>query len=187
MRQSLFLFDEKKQLKIDGKEIYEPQALANHFNNHFSTIASKLMDELPPSEAKYSEYLKPSSHSTMFVWPTCPLEISNILHSMKSKLSAGIDQIPSKLLKSSPDNILVALSHIFNLSLSKEEFINDFKLAKVCPIYKKGDSSNINNYRPISLLSNVSKIRTRYLGISRPALYPLHHRVTGAIIANLAI
>ena len=147
-----------KKLKIDGKEIYEPQALANHFNNHFSTIASKLMDELPPSEAKYSEYLKPSSRSTMFVWPTCPMEISNILHSMKSKLSAGIDQIPSKLLKSSPDNILVALSHIFNLSLSKGEFINDFKLAKVCPIYKKGDSSNINNYRPISLLSNVSKI-----------------------------
>ena len=85
---------ECKKLKIDGKEIYEPQALANHFNNHFSTIASKLMDELPSSEAKYSEYLKPSSRSTMFVWPTCPMEISNILHSMKSKLSAGIDQIP---------------------------------------------------------------------------------------------
>ena len=95
------------------------------------------MDELPPSEAKYSEYLKPSSRSTMFVWPTCPMEISNILHSMKSKLSAGIDQIPSKLLKSLPDNILIALSHIFNLSLSKGEFINDFKLAKVCLIYKK--------------------------------------------------
>ena len=62
------------------------------------------------------------------------------------------------MLKRSPYNILLALSHIFNLSLSQGKFIDCFKLATVCPVPKKSHSNNINNYRPISLLSNFSKI-----------------------------
>ena len=42
--------------------------------------------------------------------------------------------------------------------MSKGEFIDCFKLATVCPVFKKGDSNNINNYRPVSLLSNISKL-----------------------------
>ena len=51
----------------------------------------------------------------------------------------------------------MVLSHIFNLSLSTGKVINDFKIAKVILLYKKGDASDINNYRPISLLSNIFK------------------------------
>ena len=94
----------------------------------------------------------------MYVWPTCPMEVKNILINSKPKLSAGFDEIPLKLLKSSPDNIIMALSHIFNLSLSTGKVISDFKIAKIIRLYKKGDASDINNYRPISLLSNISKI-----------------------------
>ena len=86
------------------------------------------------------------------------MEVKNILINSKSKLSAGFDEIPLKLLKSSPDNIIIPLSHIFNLSLSTGKVISDFKIAKVIPLCKKGDASDINNYRPISLLSNISKI-----------------------------
>ena len=86
----------------------------------------------------------------MFTWPTCPQELSNILKTSKNKLSAGPNHIPTKILKSSPDNILLALSHIFNLSLSKDKFIKCFKLTTVCLVFKKGNSNNINNYRPVS-------------------------------------
>ena len=54
--------------------------------------------------------------------------------------------------------MLVALSHIFNLSLSAGKFINDFKLVKVFPVFKKGDPLVMNNYRPIRLPSCISKI-----------------------------
>ena len=72
--------------------------------------------------------------------------------------SAGFDQVSSKILKLSPDNILLVLGHIFNLSISNEEFIECLKVAKICPVFKKGDPCEINHYRPISLLSNFSKI-----------------------------
>ena len=86
----------------------------------------------------------------MYVWPTCPMEVKNILINSKPKLSAGFNEIPLKLLKSSPDNIIMALSHILNLSLSTGKVISNFKIAKIIPLYKKGNASDINNYRPIS-------------------------------------
>ena len=42
--------------------------------------------------------------------------------------------------------------------MSKGKFIDCFKLATVCPVFKKDNSNNINNYRPVSLLSNISKL-----------------------------
>ena len=57
-----------------------------------------------------------------------------------------------------PINALSALSYVFNLSLSQVKFITFFKHAKAIPIFKKGSTKNVTNYRPISLLSNFSKI-----------------------------
>ena len=145
-------------LLINGSEVNDPQSVANYFNEYFSPAAKKLVDTLPSRNTIFSKCLRVPFLLSMYVWPTCPSEISNIILKLKNKLSAGLDLVPTKVLKASPDNILVALSHIFNLSLSKGEFINDFKIAKVCPVFKKGNAKDINNYRPISLLSNASKI-----------------------------
>ncbi|PNF17023.1 hypothetical protein B7P43_G02754 [Cryptotermes secundus] len=50
------------------------------------------------------------------------------------------------------------LTFIFNLSLSSGIFPDQMKIAKVRPIFKKGQKQNITNYRPISILSVFSKI-----------------------------
>ena len=149
---------ECKSLYTNTNKITDPQQLANLFNDHVSSIAYKYTSTLPKYENNYSEYLGNKIQETMYVWPTFPMEVKNILINSKPKLSAGFDEIPLKLLKSSPDNIIMALSHIFNLSLSTGKVISDFKIAKIIPLYKKGDASDINNYRPINLLSNISKI-----------------------------
>ena len=66
--------------------------------------------------------------------------------------------MPSATLKYLPDCIINVLSYIFNLSLSQSKFISSFKHAKLIPLYKKGDSKILTNYRPISLLPSFSKI-----------------------------
>ena len=50
-----------------------------------------------------------------------------------------------------------------NKSLTEGVFPNSLKLALVCPIFKKGDVTKCANYRPISLLSNISKIFERVM------------------------
>ena len=144
-----------RSLKINGQIVHDPLQIANYFNKHFADVPNELVKSLPPKKKHFSEYLKSSTCQSMFTWPTCPQELANILKNSKNKLSAGPDHIPTKVLKSLPYNILLALSHVFNLSMSKGEFIDYFKLATVCPVFKKGDSNNINNYRPVSLLSNI--------------------------------
>ena len=50
------------------------------------------------------------------------------------------------------------MANLINLSFSTGLFPKILKQAKIIPIFKKGDQQDCNNYRPISLLSNISKI-----------------------------
>ena len=52
---------------------------------------------------------------------------------------------------------------MFNLSISSGIYPSKLKIAKVIPIFKKGDSKSINNYRPISILSTINKIFEKVL------------------------
>ena len=94
----------------------------------------------------------------MFMTPTNIVEIKRFICELKPKLSAGVDQILPIVLRYLPDNVLHALTYIFNQSLCEGKFISVFKQAKIMAVYKKGNQKNVLNYRPISLLSSVSKI-----------------------------
>ena len=56
------------------------------------------------------------------------------------------------------DGIAKPLTYVFNLSFQKGIFPHNMKIAKVVPIFKEGDKHNFSNYRPISILSQFSKI-----------------------------
>ena len=77
---------------------------------------------------------------------------------MSSKNSSGYDNISPKLIKSIAPLIVPSLTLIINQSLTTGVFPDKLKIAKVIPIYKKLDKTQIQNYRPISLLPSFSKI-----------------------------
>lgn len=62
------------------------------------------------------------------------------------------------LIKKIISCIVTPLTFIFNQSLMAGKFPKGMKIAKVIPIYKSGDKHLFSNYRPISLLSQFSKI-----------------------------
>ena len=68
-----------------------------------------------------------------------------------------MDQIPAKILKLSADIVAPSLTFIFNLSLTTGIYVDEWKQARVTPIYKSGDKRLCENYRPISVLPIVSK------------------------------
>ena len=55
------------------------------------------------------------------------------------------------------------LLHNFNLSMQKGFFPDELKVAKVTPVYKKNDETNLGNYKPISVLPCFSKILERII------------------------
>ena len=90
--------------------------------------------------------------------PTCFDEVSKIINNFKNKSSTGLDGLSPKIFKYLPDQFIHCLVHIFNLSLMKGEFLSSFKTGKVIPIHKKKSKTDMNNFRPISLLPVASKI-----------------------------
>ena len=80
------------------------------------------------------------------------------LRHLQTSKSAGLNNISAKMLKITANIIALSLTYIFNLSLSTEILIDDWKNARVGPIYNEGSRRNMGNYRPISILPILSKV-----------------------------
>ena len=130
-------------LIIDGKLSTDSNLLANDFKDYFSSIGEKLVSKLATPQKQFSEFLGSPLCNSMFLNPTSVTEIRRIISKMQPKNSSGIDKIPISVVKSSSDYILFGLCHIFNLSLSQDQFITDFKKAKVIPVHKKGQKKQM--------------------------------------------
>ena len=75
-----------------------------------------------------------------------------------SDINKRLDKIPFKLLKLAGDIVGPSLTSIFKSSIDNGIFPSEWKVVRVTPIFKKGAESDLNNYRPISVLPIVSKI-----------------------------
>ena len=94
----------------------------------------------------------------MFLDPISQADIINITSNLKSKTSLGHDNLSTKLVKQSIKHITLPLTHIINQSLTTGIVPQNMKIARVIPIFKSGDKTIFNNYRPISILPAFSKI-----------------------------
>ena len=84
-----------------------------------------------------------------------------ILENLRPSKASGPDNINPMILKKTATTISPILAHIFNFSLRSGTFPTKWKLANVTPLFKKGDKQRCENYRPISLLSILSKVLER--------------------------
>ena len=77
---------------------------------------------------------------------------------MKTNKAIGPNSIPTKILKMSQHIIAKPLVYLINLSFSTGVFPDLLKIANTISVLKIGDRQDYNNYRPISLISNLSKL-----------------------------
>ena len=114
--------------------------------------------------------------------PVHPDEVLYIVNDLRNSKLTGLDDIDTSTLKLVIEDILPALTHIINLSLTNLDFPNTWKLAKMVPLLKKYEPLNPMNYRPVVLLPIWSKILERvvfkqeveYVEENR-LLHPSHH------------
>jgi len=85
--------------------------------------------------------------------PVTKGEIRGIINSMKPRNSSSYDGISTKVLKLSGSQISKPLAFIINKSIKTGIFPDHLKYVVITPLHKRGDVSDIANYRPFSLLS----------------------------------
>jgi len=99
---------------------------------------------------------------------------------LKNHKSPGIDQIPAELIKAGGRTICCAIHNLISV-WNKEELPEEWKESIIVPIYKKGDKTDCNNYRGISLLPTTYKVLSNIL-LSR--LIPYAEEGTGIITVD---
>ena len=79
------------------------------------------------------------------------------------------------MLRQTAQSISPAITALFSLSLQTSTVPDEWKLSNVTPIFKTGDPSSISNYRPISLLSLISKVLEKIIHNRVMAYLTYHH------------
>ena len=151
-----------KLLDENNKLIINPKKISNIFNDHFSTLGSKIEQKIPFESGNYKDYFNKkdkngnlfiNSANSFFLSPTSPSEIEKIINDLDIKTCTGPNSIPIFVLKLFKPFFSLWLSKIVNLCFEVEIFPDILKIAKVAPLHKKDSRLNFLNYRPISLLS----------------------------------
>ena len=147
------------KIVVNGRKITDQQEIANEFNNFFVNIGPKLASCIDTENKKpFSSYLHRTVSSNFHFSTVTVEDITKILHSLQSKTSFGHDNISTKFLKVIAPALLSSLTLIINQSLMTGIFPSALKIAKVVPLHKKDSTVSMDNYRPVSLLTSISKV-----------------------------
>ena len=147
-------------LNSDDGIINEDRKISEQFNKHFCNIAETIEKEIPSAKNNFRGYLKNPIEKSFFNNPTTADddEVETQIKCLKNNKASGPNSIPTSIFKNFQKSLSVPLAEIINLSFNEGKFPTQLKSANVIPVFKKGDKLEVNNYRPISLISNISKI-----------------------------
>ena len=159
-----------QEIIIDNESINEKTDIIENLNLFFSKISEKLKSEHPQHNL-HNDFGKLSSYvdtkvprNVEFVIPLMKnTDLLSIIGSLDTTKAAGFDGITAKYLKKSAETVSPSLLTIINISISTGQFPDALKVAKIIPIHKSGQQNEPSNYRPISILSTLSKIIEKHI------------------------
>ena len=148
----------KQQKRINN----EPSKMSNYFSNLAANLTNKentesnfttLLNNLPDENCDQSFHLNRTNCN----------EVYKIITNLKNDCSSGHDNIPVRYLKSVAEYVTSPMMHITNTSIDQEIFAEQWNISRVCPIPKTDNPTSIKDYRPISVLSVLSKVYKRVI------------------------
>jgi hypothetical protein len=145
----------KKITKPINNDSFNPENL----NEFFTTVASDKVKQLISNDSNDSSLKVDVLCDKTFSLPVVNNEmIESRIMKMSSKKSTGIDSISVRFLQLVINYICPSITFLINCCLREGVLPNIWKIAKVVPLFKSGNKNDLNNYRPISILPNVSKV-----------------------------
>ena len=135
----------------NGTHIHGQDRMINRCEEFFANLYStKLPQGLPSVQIQRDTRNTPPP-------PILPIE-SAAIKRLKRNKAPGNDNITADILKDGGEPIVQMFTNMFNRCLSEGKLQNSWENASVILIHKKGDTADIKNYRPISLLPITYKV-----------------------------
>ena len=129
---------------------------ANKFNVFFATVGKVVQNKLKIN------IKEPDLNKGQFKFTNVTeKEVSQLIKRIRPDVATGYDEISSRLVKAAAPAILKHVKEMINLSYETETFPDAFKRANVKILHKSDDNNDPAQYRPISILTTISKIFER--------------------------
>ncbi|KAG5666481.1 hypothetical protein PVAND_014508 [Polypedilum vanderplanki] len=151
---------EVKALKINDELIEDRKEIAVNFNNHFIDSIEELVKDT--SQTSIFDTTHNIQSQSLFIIPPDVNDVKAIIKNLRNS-SCGYDKISTLHVKCICDSISPILQHLITCTINTGIYPDAFKIATVVPINKTGDIYNINDYRPISVLTTFNKIIEKFL------------------------
>jgi hypothetical protein len=151
--------------------------IVEDFNNNFYNQIPELREK---HNIEHKAYLKSSYarkiieenrtkrkilQKTMFIEYATDFDLHKIIMELKNTKATGLDNIQTEHIKQTKENTAKALRILVNKMIDKETWPELLKVQIIRPIFKKGDKLDLNNYRPVVLLSIINKILEKFFAI----------------------
>ena len=142
----------------DGGSV-EPNKVAEVFNDFFANTAANLKDPSP----NCPQTVEHSPCGSMKLEPPTSDEVISIIKQMKANTAPGHDGISVATVKKLCPKLVPLLVHLITVIFATGVYPEKFKIAIVCPIFKGGSKSCVDNYRPISILPVLNRVIERVI------------------------
>lgn len=150
------------EIEDNDKIEKDPNIVANLFNNYFvsapQSVANEIQNDPEYDPNAFRKFLPTPQLCSMYMNLTTEIEISKIIERSKNGKAPGWDGIRNEHLKLAKEQVLPAITHVFNLIVAEGTFPETFKKAQVVPIFKNDNPYSVVCHRPVSLLSSVNKL-----------------------------
>ena len=150
------------EINLPGKTVTSTRELVNVFNDYFTDVGPALAEKIEYEHTcSFRDFISQHEPDEKFIFQLVNVETVYRLIIIKLTISkaTGIDDISAKVAPA----IAEPLTRIFNMSIASGKFPMEWKAARLTPIFKKGQWSMLDNYRPISILPVISKLMERIL------------------------
>ena len=137
-----------------GNVFENGESIVNAFCQYYQSVYIYSDPEVSFDESAALSY----AHNSVNLSPINESELALAFRKLRANNTCGTDMLPGFLIKDCQIVLTTQLLYLFNLILQNDTYPKCWKSARICPVFKSGDKSLVNNYRPISILNNFSKL-----------------------------
>ena len=135
-------------------------------NDHYLSTAKRVLNASPVTTENLMQIIEsfPDSNSDELSFSKVTYnDVITELKAIRSDCSAGFDNIPVSLIKVMTEYLASPLTHVINTGIEQNTFHKQWKIGKITPIPKCDQSSQPDDYRPVTVLPILSKVYERLI------------------------
>lgn len=159
----------------DGKTLTHPSDICNEFNTTLLENVTNLINAKVKHTTQHNTYTHiQQTVNSLYLPEITQHDLSKIVNQLKISKATSADGLSTFILKKCFPYLCVPLLSILNSAIKDGTFPTSLKDSVVIPIHKKGKADVIDNYRPITLVSVISKVLEKHIAKHLTAFLDKH-------------